>query len=242
MIYFSFKGDIDVSNGKGVELVNGGKILLSRTGYTGEFGFELFFSPENLATIWRMMLDIGKEHNLIACGLAARDSLRAGAVLPLSHQDIGTWPYINHPWPFALPFDDDEKGFTKSFLGDEALKDSKKAEYTYPFVGYDLRKVACCRQGGVEDAQENIVGHVLTCVSDMGIGRHEDIVYSLASPYKPAGFSPKGLSCGFIRVSRPFQIGETVTLKDDRRAIAVQIVKDIRPDRTARRPMKKMLD
>ena len=105
MPYFSFKGHFYADGpGAGVFTKDGVPLLLSRTGYTGEFGFELFVPPEATVSVWEAILEAGREHGLITCGLAARDSLRAGAVLPLSHQDIGSWPFINHPWQFALPF------------------------------------------------------------------------------------------------------------------------------------------
>jgi aminomethyltransferase len=144
MPYFSFKGHFDASGpgADAVRLTDGTPILLSRTGYTGEFGFELFTAPEHFVHLWEAVLAAGGEFNVIACGLAARDSLRAGAVLPLSHQDIGPWPFVRHPWPFALPYTGDQTGFTKSFVGDRALLSAKDADYTFPFAGYDLRKVS----------------------------------------------------------------------------------------------------
>jgi aminomethyltransferase len=143
MIYFKFKGrfDMDIDAAEPVYFNDGTPVLISRTGYTGEFGFEIFMAPERMVAIWETILDAGKSFGVIPCGLAARDSLRAGAVLPLSHQDIGAWPYINHPWKFSLPFDDEQKQFTKKFLGDSALLNLKNPEYTYPFAGFDLRKV-----------------------------------------------------------------------------------------------------
>lgn len=51
-----------------------------------------------------MLLEIEEEFGLMPCGLAARDALRTGTVLLLAHQAIGAWPFINHPWHFALGF------------------------------------------------------------------------------------------------------------------------------------------
>jgi aminomethyltransferase len=77
--------------------------------------------------------------------------------------------------------------------------------------------------------------------TDMGIGWHAGRIYSVASPDRPAGFEPKGLSCGFLRVNRRMSAGDRVEIRDRRRSIPVRIVDDIRPDRTARRPIKAML-
>ncbi|MEA1971150.1 MAG: aminomethyl transferase family protein, partial [Thermodesulfobacteriota bacterium] len=175
------------------------------------------------------------------CGLAARDSLRAGAVLPLSHQDIGPWPFINNPWSFALPFNDDQTGFTKKFTGDEALINIEEPGYTYPFAGFDLRKVSPGDSTVVTDSGDVEIGVVLTCVTDMAIGRIDEKIYSITSPDRPDEFNPKGLSCGFVKVTKKLSGGDTVKLNDGRRTIKVVIVDDIRPDRTARRAIKNML-
>jgi aminomethyltransferase len=90
------------------------------------------------------------------------------------------------------------------------------------------------------DPDGDRLGRVLTCATDMGIGRVDGRIYSIASPDRPADFKPKGLSCGFIKIDRPLPPGREVELREKRRKIRVVIATDIRPDRTARRPMKEM--
>jgi aminomethyltransferase len=68
----------------------------------------------------------------------------------------------------------------------------------------------------------------------------EGRIVSLASPGRPEGFDPKGLSCGFVRVRKPLPAGTPLVLEDGRRRIEVVVTADIRPDRTARRPMTQM--
>jgi aminomethyltransferase len=241
--YFSFKGHFNATSplSDTVRLTDGAPILLSRTGYTGEFGFEIFVSPDHTVKLWEMILDAGSDFELVPCGLAARDSLRGGAVLPLSHQDIGPWPFINHPWLFALPFNDDQTAFTKTFIGAQALLNIEASEYTYPFAGSDFRKVSVEDPAVVLDSEGHEIGRVLTCVTDMGIGRHGDRIYSIASPDKPEEFKPKGLCCGFVKVKSKMAPGQIVEIKDNRRKLKVTIVDDIRPDRTARRPIAELL-
>ncbi len=241
MPYFSFKGHFEKNSllSSQVRLGDGTPILLSRTGYTGEFGFEIFLAPPHLVRVWELLMKTGEEYGIAACGLAARDSLRTGAVLPLSHQDMGHWPFIRHPWPFALPYAADGKSFTKKFIGSDALLKAEDAEYTCPFAGEDPRKVTL--PATVADAVGKEIGTVLTCATDMGIGQHNGRIFSTASPDKPDGFSAKGLSCGFVKVKKELKPGDTVELRDGRRKIKVRIVQDIRPDRTARKPVKEML-
>lgn len=241
--YFSFKGHYDpqAPQARAVRLKDGTPLLLSRTGYTGEFGFEIFIAPEKIEPLWKSVLAAGGAHGLMPCGLAARDSLRAGAVLPLSHQDIGPWPFVNHPWPFALPYVD-EGGFSKGFIGSEALLKADDAPHTLAFVGDDPRKVATSDEAsGVYNPDGKAIGRILTCATDMGIDWAAGEIKSIASPDKPADFKPRGLSCGFVLVDRPIPVGEIIELRDARRKISVTITTDIRPDRTARKSMRQML-
>ena len=82
------------------------------------------------------------------------------------------------------------------------------------------------------------IGKVLTCVTDMAIGRHEGRIYSVATPDKPEGLKIKGLCCGFIKVKTKLSPGDTVELKDAKRQVKVRIETDIRPDRSARKALK----
>jgi aminomethyltransferase len=240
--YFSFKGHFDPSSAfaSGAQLLDGTPLLLSRSGYTGEVGFEIFVERQHNVRVWELLLDAGKDLDLMACGLAARDSLRTGAVLPLSHQDIGHWTFIHHPWPFALPFDATRTRFTKAFLGSAALENAADAPYTLTFVGNDLRKIDA-HQAVVRDRKGREIGTVLTCATDMAIGRHDGRIYSVASPNPPAGLAIKGLSCGFVKVANDLPPGTAIELNDGKRSIRVTIETDVRPDRTARKALKNFL-
>lgn len=234
--YFNFKGDFDLGQ-TNIRFTDGAPALLSRTGYTGELGFEIFISLERAGTIWSRLLEAGRDHGLIPCGLAARDSLRAGAVLPLSHQDFGAWPFINNPWPWALPYGRDG-AFTKDFNGREAL-DPEIAEHTSAFVGFDPRKVEPAEAVVVHNDQT--IGAVLTAVADMSIGRVDGRVIGLASPNRPSGWHPKGLVCGFVKVREKLASGDAVYLRDARRQLKVEICDDVRPGRTARKNLASMV-
>jgi len=241
--YFAFKGYFETTDfiDTPVLLESGSPVLVSRTGYTGEFGFELFVPAGDTAALWDKLLAAGEAFGLVPCGLAARDSLRAGAVLPLSHQDIGHWPFRNNPWPFALPWNENQSAFTKPFTGSQALLEATDADFTLPFAGFDLRKVANPAETMVVDEEGNNIGTVLTCATDMGIGWDQGRIYSLTSPDRPEGFKAKGLCCGFVKVSANLPAGTRIYLQDNRRKLKAMIMNDVRPDRTARRPLKEML-
>lgn len=245
MTYFSCKGGFNGLRALGeVRLLDGMPLMISRTGYTGEFGFELFIAGDDFVPLWQTVLAAGKDLGLLPCGLAARDSLRAGAVLPLSHQDIGGWKFANNPWPFALPWQEGARGFTKDFLGAAALFEDSQTEYTLPFAGFDLRKIAVGKDTFVTDLRGDTIGQVLTCATDMAIGRVGEKIVSVATPAaegRPEDFTPRGLSCGFVKVRKPLAAGELVILRDGKREIKVEIREDIRPHRSARRPITAML-
>jgi len=236
MPYFSFKGHFknQVADPDQVTLLDGTPILLSRSGYTGEFGFEIFLDLSAIETLWKDILLAGDEYGIAACGLGARDSLRAGACLPLSHQDIGHWKFTNHPWDFALPYTGDKKTFTKDFFGAKGLAPAGDDKFVYPFVGDTLRKVNPGEATQVLDQTHENIGRVLTCATDMGISWLENKIISINTPDLPCDLKIKGISCGFVMVSKPLEPGVKLSLKEGKRSIEVTIVTDIRPDRTAR--------
>ncbi len=63
--------------------VAGIKCIVSKTGYTGEDGVELYVASENAEKLWDILLENGKKEGLIPCGLGARDTLRMEAAMPL---------------------------------------------------------------------------------------------------------------------------------------------------------------
>ena len=69
--------------------INGIDMILARTGYTGEeIGFEFYIHPDRAVDLWRMLLKVGAPMGIQPCGLAARDSLRTEAGLPLYGHEL----------------------------------------------------------------------------------------------------------------------------------------------------------
>lgn len=92
------------------------KISVSRTGYTGEDGFELFCVKDNAADLWDKLIEAGKEYGLIPCGLGARDTLRIEAGMPLYGHEISHYvDPLTAGLGFAVKFD-------KDFIGKPALE------------------------------------------------------------------------------------------------------------------------
>jgi aminomethyltransferase len=77
--FFQFQSDVTIS---------GCKTLVSRTGYTGENGFEIYCDSNDVVKLWMDILDVGRDAGVIPCGLGARDTLRFEAMLALYGQEL----------------------------------------------------------------------------------------------------------------------------------------------------------
>jgi len=90
--------------------------ILTRTGYTGEDGFELIVGAEIAVAIWEVILELGRPFGIMPAGLGARDTLRLEAALPLYGNELTE--EVN-PWEAGLDFACDLEG--RDFPGREAL-------------------------------------------------------------------------------------------------------------------------
>lgn len=69
-------------------VVAGKKVLVSRTGYTGEDGFEIYCDPADVAFLWEAIMEVGQPAGLLPAGLGCRDTLRFEACLPLYGHEL----------------------------------------------------------------------------------------------------------------------------------------------------------
>ncbi|GAB7386787.1 glycine cleavage system aminomethyltransferase GcvT [Bacillaceae bacterium] len=122
---FRFLPDVNIA---------GKKALVSRTGYTGEDGFEIYVSPENAPLLWEEILAAGAAEGVLPCGLGARDTLRFEAGLPLYGQELtaGITP-IEAGLGFAVKI---EK--TVDFIGKDVLRRQKKVGPPRRLVGVEM--------------------------------------------------------------------------------------------------------
>jgi len=109
----------------------GKKILISRTGYTGEDGFEIYtFDPEDIVVIWKGILEKGKKYDIKPCGLGARDTTRFEVCYWLYGNDIDeTINPLESGQGWTVKFD---KG---NFIGKDALIEIKKRGINRKLVG-----------------------------------------------------------------------------------------------------------
>lgn len=113
--------------------VAGVKALISRSGYTGEDGFELYVAAEDAAVLWEKLLEAGKADGLQPCGLGARDTLRFEAKLPLYGQELSaSISPLEAGLGFAVKLG---KG---DFIGRTALAEQKEQGIPRKLVGIEM--------------------------------------------------------------------------------------------------------
>ncbi len=119
-------------------------ILIARTGYTGEDGFEIYI-PSDVATserVWNEVVEAGKEFGLIPCGLGARNTLRLESKMALYEHEISDKINV---WEAGLDrYCRLEKG---DFLGREALGKARTAGVTRRLVGLEMIERGIARDG-----------------------------------------------------------------------------------------------
>ena len=119
-------------------------VIVARTGYTGEDGFEIFVPWSQSTALWEAILVAGEGTGLVPAGLGARDSLRLEACLPLHGHEINDdIPALESGLGWIVKFD---KG---NFIGREALLKIKTAGCPRSLVGFVLDDPGIARQGDV---------------------------------------------------------------------------------------------
>lgn len=114
---------------------NGASFLVSRTGYTGEDGFEIFFPASEACETWRRILEKGTPLGIRPCGLGARDTLRLEMCYPLNGSDLSP---DHTPLEAGLSiFVDLEK---EEFIGREALKRQREEGVKQRLVPFKMKE------------------------------------------------------------------------------------------------------
>jgi len=133
-------------------LVNGINSLISRTGYTGEDGFELYCSAGEVAALWEKLLGVGKEHGLVPAGLGARDTLRLEAAYCLYEHELNEQ---TNPLEAGLAWT--VKPGKGDFIGREALVESKAQGLKRKLIGLEMVERGVCRGGyAIYDGERQI--------------------------------------------------------------------------------------
>lgn len=137
--------------------INGFETLISRTGYTGEDGFEIYASGEAVVALWDKILEVGEGKGVIPCGLGARDTLRFESCLPLYGQELSS---TISPLEAGINFV--VKLYKEDFIGKEALLKQKENGLTRKSVGIEMIDKGIPRHGYKLFKGDEEIGEVTT--------------------------------------------------------------------------------
>lgn len=143
------------------------KMIISRTGYTGEPGFELYHAPEDSTALWDMLFEEGEKYGIMAAGLGARDTLRLEMKYALYGNDIdaGTNPIeAGLGWITKI-----DKG---DFIGRDALVKVQESKPARRLIAFVMKARGIPRHGYDIYCGNEKVGHVTsgTLSPSLGIG------------------------------------------------------------------------
>jgi len=118
------------------------RATVSRTGYTGEDGFEIFVPPQSADRVWLALLEAGKSAGIVACGLGARDTLRLEAGMRLHGNDIDeTTSAVEADLNWIVGWKKDD------FIGAAALREQKADGVKRKLVGFQMLDRGIARHG-----------------------------------------------------------------------------------------------
>ena len=154
--------------------------LISRTGYTGEDGFELFCNPKDAVRLWRALLAEGKSDGIRPAGLGARDTLRleAGMRLYGTDMDADTNP-LEAGLDWTLNLD-------KDFIGRDAIARAREHGLDRTLVGLKMLDRSIPRHGYPVSAEGRRVGIVTSGNVSFTLG------YNIAMAYVPPALAEPG--------------------------------------------------
>ncbi len=130
-------------------------IMLSRTGYTGEDGFEIYSDIKHAVAIWEHLMDTGESFGIKPIGLGARDTLRLESCYCLYGHEMSE---DTGPIPAGLGWAVDLK--KDAFIGKKALAQQKSDGPAFVLVGFEMKQRAIPRGGYIVEARGKPIGKV----------------------------------------------------------------------------------
>ena len=116
--------------------------IISRTGYTGEDGFEVYVKNEGAVEIWKNLMNSGQPHGIKPAGLAARDTLRLEAGMNLYGNDMDqSTTALEAALDWIVKFDKED------FIGKSALLEQKEKGLKRKLVGFEMSEPGIARHG-----------------------------------------------------------------------------------------------
>jgi len=181
--------------------VDGVVAIISRTGYTGEDGFEVYAAPEKATQLWQRLLDVGRygtDEGILPCGLAARNTLRLEAAMALYGHEITeetTLLEANLGWICKL-----NKG---DFNGRAALARQKEEGIKRKLVGFEVTE-----RGIARDEQDVLV-------NGQRVGR--------VTSGSPAPYLKKNIGMAYVPIEYANE-GQELQIDVRGRAVAARVV------------------
>jgi aminomethyltransferase len=182
--------------------VAGREALISRTGYTGEDGFELYVSPESGSVVWEELLEAGASQGLVPAGLGARDTLRLEAAMALYGHEIDetTTPLeAGLSWVVKLAKGD--------FLGRDVLVAQQEHGVDAQLVGFEVTDRGIARQGHEVQSAGQSVGRVTSGSFSPTLEKAIGLAYvpaALAEPGTEIQIHVRKKSLAAVTVPLPF--------------------------------------
>lgn len=138
-------------------------VIISRTGYTGEDGFEIYASHEYIIEMWDKLIESKK---VVPCGLGARDTLRFEVGLPLYGQELS-----KEISPVEAGLGMFVKTEKSDFIGKQAIVKQKAEGITCKLIGLELDDKAIPRHGYEVENMGKVIGHVTTGYNSISTGK-----------------------------------------------------------------------
>lgn len=123
--------------------VDGVPAIISRTGYTGEDGFEVYAAPDKAVQLWNAMMHAGSDDGILPCGLAARNTLRLEAAMSLYGHELGD---DIAPLEAGLGWIT-KLGKDAEFIGKDRLAAMKEAGLKRKLAGFEMTEPGIARDG-----------------------------------------------------------------------------------------------
>ncbi len=147
---------------------HGTPIIVSRTGYTGELGYEVFCHPKDAPAVWDAIWEAGRPHGLTPLGLEALDMLRVEAGLIFAGYEFDDQ---TDPFEAGIPFTVPLKSKNEDFIGRDALLE-RKASPQRVLVGLELAGDEQAANGNCVHVGRNQVGTVTSSVRSPTLGKN----------------------------------------------------------------------
>ena len=134
--------------------VNGVECMVSRTGYTGEDGFEVYTTNEGIVQVWNDLLEAGKDEGIKPVALGCRDTLRFEASLPLYGHEMNP---LEAGFKYFVKLDKES-----DFIGKEELNKQWAEGLKRKLAGFEMVGRGIPREGYEIQKDGEVIGHVTT--------------------------------------------------------------------------------